>query len=73
LPLLLPAALSDFSQKMTTVAALLPSFQFYAPLKSILLEDGRITDMPYECVYLVLVGAMTFYFSSLLMKRRWLM
>ena len=73
LPHLLPSALSDFSQKLTVVAPLLPSYQFYEPLKAILLEDGRAANMSFELVYLFLVGSFTFYFSYLLMKRRWLM
>jgi ABC-2 type transport system permease protein len=73
LPHLLPSALSDFSQKLTAVAPFLPSYQFYEPLKSILLEDGRIANMSFEWIYLFLVGSFTFFLSYLLMKRRWLM
>lgn len=73
LPLLLPSALSDFSQKMTAVAPILPSYHFFEPLKSILLEDGSIANMSFELVYLLFVGSITFYLSFLLMKRRWLM
>jgi len=73
LPLLLPAALTDFSQKLTVIAPLLPSYQFYKPLQAILFEDGGIADMPFDLAYLFLLGSMTFYFSYLLLKRRWLM
>jgi len=73
LPLLLPSALSDFSQKLTVVAPLLPSYQFYAPLQSILLEDDRITNMLFDLTYLFLAGAVMFYLSHVLMKKRWLM
>ncbi len=73
LPHLLPSALSDFSQQLTAVAPFLPSYQFYEPLKSILLEDGRIANMSYEWVYLMLVGSLAFYLSHVLMKKRWLM
>ena len=73
LPHLLPSALSDFSQKLTVVAPLLPSYQFYEPLKAILLEDGRAANMSFEWVYLLIVGSFTFYLSFLLMKRRGLM
>src|SRR3990172_11844706 len=38
LPLLLPSALSDFSQTFHRVAPLLPSHQFYGPIKGILFE-----------------------------------
>ena len=73
LPHLLPSALSDVSQKLTAVAPLLPSYQLYKPLQSILLEDGRMADMTFDLAYLFLLGSLMFYFSYLLMKRRWLM
>ena len=73
LPLLLPSALSDFSQKLDAVAHLLPSYHFYEPVKAILLEGGRISNFPLEWLYLILVGLVTAYLSHLLMKRRWLM
>ncbi|MHB1015860.1 MAG: ABC transporter permease [Desulfurivibrionaceae bacterium] len=73
LPLLLPSALSDFSQKLNTFAPLLPSYQFYGPIKAILLEGGRISDFSLEGMYLCLVGLITFLFSYLLLKKRWLM
>jgi len=73
LPHLLPSALSDVSQKLTAVAPLLPSYQLYQPLQSILLEDGRMADMTFDWVYLFLLGSLLFYLSYLLMKRRWLM
>ena len=73
LPLLLPSALSDFSKQLTAVAPFMPSYQFYEPLKSILLEDGRIGTMAFDWIYLFLVGSFMLYLSYLLMKRRWLM
>lgn len=73
LPLLLPSALSDFSEKLTAIAPLLPSYHFYVPLQSILLEDGRIANMSFAWIYLLMVGSITFYLSWFLMKRRWLM
>ncbi len=73
LPHLLPSALSDFSQKLTAVAPILPSYQFYNPLKYLLLEDGRIASLPFELIYLFLTGSFLFYLSYLLMKKRWLM
>jgi ABC-2 type transport system permease protein len=45
----------------------------YRPLQAILLEDGRLADMTFDWVYLFLLGALMFYLSSILMKRRWLM
>jgi ABC-2 type transport system permease protein len=73
LPHLLPSAMSDVSQKLTAVAPLLPSYQLYQPLQSILLEDGRMAGMTFDWVYLFLLGSLMFYLSYLLMKRRWLM
>jgi ABC-2 type transport system permease protein len=73
LPHLLPSALSDFSQKLTAVAPFLPSYQFYEPVKSILLDDGRISNLSLEWIYLLLFGLVTFFFAYLLMKKRWLM
>lgn len=73
LPHLLPSALSDFSQKLTAVAPFLPSYQFYEPIKSILLNEGGISDLSLAWIYLLVVGLLTFFFSYLLMKKRWLM
>lgn len=73
LPHLLPAAMSDVSQKLTTIAPIFPSFQLYEPLQSILLEDGRMADLLFDGVYLFLLGTLMLYFSYLLMKSRWLM
>jgi ABC-2 type transport system permease protein len=73
LPMLLPSALSDVSQKLTSVAPFLPSYQMYMPLQSILLEDGSIVNMPSELIYLVILGSLMFYLSYWLIKRRWLM
>jgi len=73
LPLLLPSALSDVSQKLTAIAPLLPSYQLYMPLQSILLEDRRMGSLCFEWVYLLLLGLLMFYLSYQLMKRRWLM
>jgi ABC-2 type transport system permease protein len=73
LPLLLPCALSDFSLKLNAVAPLLPSYQFYKPIKAILLEGGRISNFTMEWMYLISVGLFTYFLSYLLMKKRWLM
>ena len=73
LPLLLPSALSDVSQKLNTVAPLLPSYQFYEPIKAILLEGGGVSGFTLEWLYLMLIGLLTSVLSYLLMKRRWLM
>ena len=73
LPNLLPAALSEFSQKLSSVAPLLPSFHFYMPMKAILLEGGSLTTYPIELIYLLSVGVVMLLLSWLLMKKRWLM
>lgn len=73
LPHLLPSALSDFSKKLSIVAPLLPSYQFYESVKSILLDQGRISNLSLEWGYLLLVGLITFFFSYVLIKKRWLM
>lgn len=73
LPHLLPSALSDFSKELTVVAPLLPSYQFYEPIRAILLENGSIENMSFEWVYLIIIGSFTFYLSYILMKKRWLM
>lgn len=73
LPHLLPSALSDFSQKLSAIAPFLPSYLFYEPVKSILLDNGRITTFFWELIYLLLVGLLTLTLSYLLMKKRWLM
>lgn len=73
LPHLLPSALSDFSQKLTEVAPFLPSYQLYEPIKTILLNEGRMANLSLEWGYLLFVGLLTFFFSYRLMKKRWLM
>ncbi|MCX5875061.1 MAG: ABC transporter permease [Deltaproteobacteria bacterium] len=73
LPLLLPSALSDFSHKLNAFAPVLPSYQFYGPIKAILLEGGSISGFSLEWMYLCFVGLVTYSFSYMLLKKRWLM
>lgn len=73
LPHLLPSALSDFSQQLTSIAPFLPSYHFYAPVKAILLNEGRMAHLPMEWSCLFLVGLAALFCSHLLMKKRWLM
>jgi ABC-2 type transport system permease protein len=73
LPLLLPSALSDVSQKLNAVAPLFPSYQFYEPIKAILLEGGRMSDFSLKWIYLFLVGLVAYFLSYWLVKKRWLM
>ncbi len=73
LPLLLPAALSDFSLRLSKVAPLLPSYHFYGPIKSILVEGGHLSAFPQEWIFLFSIGLGMSFLSYLLMKKRWLM
>ena len=73
LPHLLPSAMSDVSEKLTAIAPLLPSYQLFRPLQSILLEGGTVNAMPFDVTYLFLLGSLLFFLSYLLMRRRWLM
>lgn len=73
LPHLLPSALADFSKPLNTVAPFIPSYQFYRPIKLILLEDGGVSFFSPELLALVGVGLITSLSSYLLMKKRWLM
>ena len=73
LPHLLPSALADFSEKLNSVAPLLPSYQFYRPIKSILLEGGGLSDFPLQLLALLGFGLVTSFLSYQLMKKRWLM
>jgi ABC-2 type transport system permease protein len=73
LPFMFPAALSDFSQKLSAIAPILPSYQFYGPIRAILLEGGRIGGFPLEWIYLLLLGVFASMISVRLIKIRWLM
>jgi ABC-2 type transport system permease protein len=73
LPHLLPSALSDFSKPLNAVAPLLPSYQFYRPIKSILLEGNGVSDFPLALISLIGVGLFISLLTYRLMKKRWLM
>jgi len=73
LPNLLPAALSDFSQKLTGVAPLFPSYHFYEPVRSILLEDNTFADFMLDWLYLVGLGVIMALLSWWFIKKRWKM
>lgn len=72
LPLLLPAALSDVSQELKSIAPLIPSYYFYQPIRAILLEDsgGAFT---ISWISLVIIGLTACLVSRQLIKKRWLM
>ncbi len=63
----------DVSQKLTAVAPFLPSYQLYEPLRSILLEDSSLANMPFDWLYLLLLGSLMFGLAYLLIRKRWLM
>ncbi len=73
MPNLLPAALSDFSQKLTSVAPLFPSYHFFRPIKSILLEGEHIQPFTLDLVYLLCLGIGMSFLSWICMRKRWLM
>ncbi len=73
LPNLLPVALSDFSEKLSGVAPLFPSYHFYGPIKSFLLEEGQLSTFPLDWFYLFSLGLLMSLLSYLFMKKRWLM
>jgi len=73
LPHLLPSALADFSQQLSSVAPLVPSFQLYRPIKSILLEGGSIADFHPQFLALFGIGLLASFLSYKLINKRWLM
>jgi len=73
LPLLLPAALSDMSPILRTVAPLVPSYQFYEPLRVLLLEDGGPYLFPRAWSGLALFGLLACLAALRLIRKRWLM
>lgn len=73
IPLLVPVALSDFSQKLKGYALFLPSYQYYDPLKPLIFDEGRLAVGPVPWIYLLTLGTIFLYLSFLLMKKRWLM
>lgn len=73
LPHLLPSALAEFSQKLNTVAPLIPSYPFYGSTKSILLEGASVFDFPLQWISLIGIGLVALFLSHRLIKKRWLM
>lgn len=73
LPHLLPSALADFSKSLNSVAPFIPSYQFYRPIRLLLLEGGGVPFFTGELLVLLGVGIFTALLSYVLMKRRWLM
>lgn len=73
LPHLLPSALSDFSQRLNSVAPLIPSYPFYWPVKSILLDGESAFDYSAQWLTLLGIGVITIFLAHQMMKKRWLM
>ena len=73
LPHLLPSALSDYSHKLNFVAPILPSYQLFGPVRSILLEQSGMSTLFAQWLYLLVVGSVFFYLAYVLMKKRYLM
>lgn len=73
LPLLLPAALSDMSPELRSIAPLAPSHYFYEPIRSILLEDSGLGVFTCAAIILVVIGLLACIASQRLIKKRWLM
>jgi len=73
LPHLLPSALADFSRQLSSVAPLVPSFQLYRPIKSILLEGSSIADFHPQFLALFGIGLLASFLSYKLINKRWLM
>lgn len=73
LPLLLPAALSEMSQELRSIAPLVPSYYFYEPIRALLLENSRPATFIYAWMILMIIGLIAFGASRRLIKRRWLM
>lgn len=73
LPLLLPAALSDNSQALKTIAPWFPSHQFYEPIRAILLEGRTFGAFMHSWTILLAIGLLASLASHRLIKKRWLM
>lgn len=73
LPLLLPAALSDMSQELRRIAPLIPSHQFYEPIRAMLLDDSEHITFTHAWISLLTIGLLACLASHRLIKKRWLM
>lgn len=73
LPLLLPVALSDQSQALRRIAPLVPSYHFYEPVRSLLMETAGAESFTRAWITLVVIGLIACAASHRLLKKRWLM
>lgn len=72
LPLMMPAALSDFSTQMSGLFPILPTYQFYEPIQKLLFENKGMTSHIFPWIYLFIFGSTLFGMSYLFLKKRWL-
>lgn len=73
LPHLLPAALSEYSAKLSSIAPLVPSFQFIESVKLIIFEQAKVSQLGFELFYLTAIGLFAVSLAYYLLKKRWLM
>lgn len=73
LPLLMPAVLSDASRQLRSFAQFLPSYVFYVPIQTLLLDRSSTATFPVEWLVLLGLGAASCLLSYKLIKARWLM
>jgi ABC-2 type transport system permease protein len=73
LPLLVPAALSDMSPRLRSIATWIPSSQFYEPLRATLLDDSGAGPDARAWITLAAFGLLACFASFRLVKVRWLM
>ncbi len=73
LPLLMPVVLSDMSQKLRSVAPLIPSYHFYEPIRAMLLENSGLVPFIQSWISLVTIGLLACLVSHRLTRKRWLM
>lgn len=73
LPLFLPVALSDVSHHLRSIALFLPSYAFYQPVQSVLLENEHASVFPVEWLSLVCTGSVACLVAYRSIKVRWLM
>ena len=73
LPHLLPSALADFSKTLSTAAVFVPSYQFFTPLRAMILDDASLGRYVPQAVLLTVGGALCCAAASLILRRRWMM
>lgn len=72
LPLMMPAALSDFSSQLSGILPILPTYQFYEPIQKLLFEDRGVSSHIFPWIYLFIFGSTLLGMSYLFLKKRWL-